>query len=131
MELIDRNERTLRRLRDLQPIPPWLVRVLSVVGQPVFWLSVLCVAMWRATQFQMWNMLVIFIIVGPIIGMLYYLAGRLMRDIQPDIRELPHQVTNDPELRRAVDRLTRQGGVVRLCQREVIDAYVRTHYTDA
>jgi hypothetical protein len=128
MNLLDGSDLPLERLRALQPIPLWAIKTLSVFANPILWLAILVVAFFRATHFQPWAMGASSVLLVPIIGVMYYSAKRLARDIEPDTRGLPAQVEEDEELRRVVERLTRNGGIVRAGQREVIDAYVKARY---
>jgi hypothetical protein len=62
------------------------------------------------------------------IGLLVAAVLYLERAVAEDHRALPPEALVDPELRRAIQRVTRNGGRLRAAQREVIDNYMRVHY---
>lgn len=120
MTTIDPRE----RLRQMKPTPEWLIHVLTVLRHPAVWVIILLACLFRAAHLDPWNMAVSSIVLVPIIVMLFVLAKRLFRAIEPDTQELPAEARTEPEVHAAIERISANGGVMRRYQRSIINAYL-------
>ena len=123
-----RRERTLNKLRELQPLPKALVWILTLIGSPIVWVVIFVIGGWYFSSQDGFTTKIALGILVVAVLFLYAASRAIGRDIQVDVRELPPQVTTDRDLQRAVERLTRNNGVIRVVHANVIHDYVEAHY---